>query len=177
MIINQEDVILLIIDVQEKLLNAVFNKDSLERNANIISKATEILNIPKIVTEQYPQGLGESINGIKDNASVFVKTSFNALSDVNLQDELKALGKKQVIIFGIETHICVYQSVVALLELGYDVNVVVDACGSRSEFEYNKALNLMSEYGAKIKTTEMVLFELIKSSKHPNFKEIQSLIK
>ena len=94
-----------------------------------------------------------------------------------MQDELKTLGKKQVIIFGIETHICVYQSVVALLELGYDVNVVVDACGSRSEFEYNRAINLMSEYGAKIKTTEMVLFELIKSSKHPNFKEIQSLIK
>lgn len=177
MFLNQEGSLLFIIDVQEKLLNAIFNKDLVLKNAKILAKAANILSLPIVVTEQYPQGLGESIEGLKENATVFEKVAFNALNDESLLDELKMYGKNQIIILGIETHICVYQTAVALLNNGFNVTVASDACGSRSEYEYNVALANLKDYGAKIKTTEMVLFELLKTAKHPNFKEIQALIK
>ena len=114
---------------------------------------------------------------IVGNAKVYTKTAFNALSDEELLNELKSYKKKQIIIFGIETHICVHQTVAALINYGFNVTVISDACGSRSEYEYQLGLKNMNQNGAKIKTTEMILFELIKGAKHPNFKEIQALIK
>lgn len=177
MINNQNDTIFLIIDIQEKLLNSVFNKELIQKKAEILLKSAEILNIPTIVTEQYPQGLGKTVFELKENISLYEKKDFNALADENLISELKNTKKNQIVIFGIETHICVYQTVIALLNSGFDVTVVKDACGSRSEYEYNSGLNVMKDSGARIKTTEMLLFELIKSSKHPEFKAIQNLIK
>lgn len=177
MILNQDDSLVLVIDVQEKLLNAVFNKEEVSKKSRILAKSANILNLPIIVTEQYPQGLGETIDGIKDSAKLFIKTAFNALTDDLLLKELQKSGKKQIIIWGIETHICVHQTVAALIEAGFEVTVVSDACGSRDESEYKSALACMMRNGANIKTTEMILFELLKGAKHPNFKEIQSLIK
>lgn len=177
MILNQENSLILVIDVQEKLLNAVFNKEVLAKNAKTLVDAAKILSLPIIVTEQYPKGLGETVGGIKNGVKVFEKITFNALSDPLLLQELKQSGKNQIIVFGIETHICVHQTVAALIEAGFDATVVKDACGSRMESEYQSALVCMEKNGAKIKTTEMVLFELLKSAKHSRFKEIQSLIK
>lgn len=177
MILNQDDSLVLVIDVQEKLLNAVFNKDDVAKKSRILATSANILGLPVIVTEQYPQGLGETIVGIKDFAKVFIKTAFNALTDDLLLKELQKSGKKQIIIWGIETHICVHQTVAALIEAGFEVTVVSDACGSRAESEYKSALACMMRNGANIKTTEMILFELLKGAKHPNFKEIQTLIK
>lgn len=177
MILNQEDSLFFIIDVQEKLLNAVFNKDIVEHKTNILAKAAEVLELPLFITEQYPQGLGKTIGNITPKAKVFEKTTFNALADEKLLNEIKSTEKKQIIIWGIETHICVHQTVAAFIEAGFDVTVVADTCGSRSEKEYLFALDCMKKNGANIKTTEMVLFELLKSAKHPSFKAIQSLIK
>lgn len=177
MIHNIETTQLLVIDVQEKLLNAVFNKEIIEKKSKILVKVAEILGLPITVTEQYPQGLGESVEGIKEHAKTFVKTTFNALEDAELLNVLKETNRNQILVFGIETHICVHQTVANLLEQGFDVTVVSDACGSRSEIEYQQALLCMKENGAKIKSTEMVVFELLKSAKHPNFKEIQGMIK
>lgn len=177
MILNQENTIILIIDIQEKLINATFNKDLLAQKAKILVKAANILGLPIFVTEQYPQGLGETISSIKENAKVFIKTDFNALTDKNLLIELKNTNKKQIVIMGIETHICVHQTVSALIKEGFDVTIAKDACGSRFENEYTSALDCMKQNGAKIKTTEMILFEFLKSAKHPHFKEIQTLIK
>lgn len=177
MIHNIETTQLLVIDVQEKLLNAVFNKDIVGKKSRILVKVAEILGLPITVTEQYPQGLGESVEGIKENAKTFVKTAFSALEDAELLKILKETNQNQILVFGIETHICVHQTVANLLEQGFDVTVVSDACGSRSEIEYQQALLCMKENGAKIKSTEMVIFELLKSAKHPNFKEIQGMIK
>ena len=177
MIINEKDCLFLVIDIQEKLLNAVFNKEDLEKKAKILVKTAEILNLPIFITEQYPQGLGETVDEIKNKSNVYIKTSFNALEDKNLENDLNITARKQVIIFGIETHICVYQTVCALIEKGFDVTVVSDACGSRSEVEYKYALDILRNYGAKIKTTEMIIFELIKTAKHPYFKQVQALIK
>lgn len=179
--INTENTAILIIDIQEKLLNAAFNKEIVSKNAGIITQAAKILNITTFITEQYPKGLGETIEIIKENKTektfFYEKTAFNALYNQDLCNKLKNLKIKNIIIAGIETHICVYQTIIALLQDGYSVTVIKDCCGSRKENEYISALDILSKNGAQIKTTEMFLFELLKTSKHPNFKEIQALIK
>lgn len=179
-VLNIEDALLLIIDIQEKLLNAVYNKYELKKNIEIISKTAKILNLPCFVTEQYPAGLGGTISEIKSilsDSQYFEKTEFNALNNADLLIELKNTGKKQVILTGVETHICVRQTANALLNEGFYVSIAKDACGSRSEFENNAGLDIMKQEGADIKTVEIILFELLKTAKHSNFKEIQSLIK
>lgn len=179
--LNSENSLVLIIDVQEKLLNAVFNKETLSKKAAIISKTAQILGIPVIVTEQYPKGLGNTVDEVKqvlpENTQFFEKTSFSALNNPEILDAIKSYNKNQIVIFGIETHICVNQTAAALLELGYEVNVVKDACGSRSDIEYEAGLERMKDNGAHILTTEIALFEWLKGAKNPNFKDVQALIK
>lgn len=180
-ILNVENSLVMIIDVQEKLLNAVFNKEVLEKKAVTIAKTANILDIPVVVTEQYPKGLGATISSVKENlkenTNYFEKTSFSALEDQNILNLIKSTGRKQVIIFGIETHICVNQTVNALILEGFDVQVISDACGSRFEKEYQAGLSRMKDNGAKIITTEIALFEWLRSARHPKFKEVQGLIK
>lgn len=180
-VLDIENSILLIIDIQEKLVNAVFNKDNLIKKSEILTKACNILDIPCIVTEQYPKGLGKTIeciiNNVNGNSQHFEKISFNALENSELSDILNNLRRKQIILAGIETHICVRQTANALLNKGFDVTLVKDCCGSRFETEHIAGIDIMKQEGCFIKTTEMILFELLKTAKHPNFKEIQMLIK
>ena len=173
--LNIDDSVILIIDVQEKLLNAVFNKDICLKNAVIMAKAAQILNIPMIITEQYPKGLGSTVVEITDGigtANFFEKTSFSAFEEI--KDALPK--KKQIILFGIETHICVSQTTEELIRNGYEVYVVKDACGSRAETEYLAGLERMRDNGAHILTTEIALFEWLGTAKHPKFKDVQKLI-
>lgn len=180
-ILNKEDSIVMIIDVQEKLLNAVFNKASLEKKATTLANTAKILEIPVIVTEQYPKGLGATVETLKEvlpeNTQYFEKTAFSALENNDVLEALKNSGKKQVVIFGIETHICVSQTTNALIQDGFEVSVIRDACGSRSELEYSAGLERMKDNGAHVLTTEIALFEWLKGAKHPKFKEVQMLIK
>ena len=174
--LKSEEVLFLIIDVQEKLV-AMINNENVKKDAIKLAKTASILNIPTIITEQYPKGLGETIPEIKEvltDSEYVEKTSFSAFKE----DEVKKLlSQKQVIIFGIETHICVLQTAMDLLNEGYEVFLVQNACGSRTEENKEAALRRLIHAGVQIVTTEMVIFELLESSKHPNFKEIQSLIK
>ena len=176
-----QDSIFLITDIQEKLLNAVFNKDLLKNKAIILVKAASVLNIPIFVTEQYPKGLGSTIPEIKTilqkNSVIQEKTDFNAFENKSFFEKFNNLDKKQIIIMGIETHVCVYQTAEYLLKNGFNVTLAADACGSRSKDEHNCGIDNLKQKGADIKSTEMILFELLKTAKHPNFKEIQSLIK
>lgn len=177
--INADNSLILIIDVQEKLLNMV--KDlNVQKNAEIIAKAARTLNIPVIITEQYPKGLGNTIQEIKNalpNAIYVEKTHFSAYKEEAFAEILRNQHKKQIIIFGIETHICVLQTAFELINNGYEVFVAQDACASRTEHNNSAALKRLLHAGAQIVTTEMVIFELLQSSKNPNFKELQSLIK
>lgn len=163
------------IDIQQKLVNMLKCAQEIASNTTKLMKAAAILDVDTIITEQYPKGLGstiESIRTIKDFKTI-EKTTFSALSTEGF-DKPK---NKNVIVFGIETHICVYQTVLELLKEGYSVFVVADCCASRSKFNHKTALKLMEKEGAKITSLEIILFEFLKSSKHPNFKEIQGLIK
>lgn len=179
--LNLEDSLVLIIDVQDKLLNAVFNKEQVEKKSAIVAEAAKILGIPVVVTEQYPKGLGNTIPAVKDalaeDTEIFEKTAFSALNNEEILEAIQKHNKKQILIFGIETHICVSQTTAALRELGYEVSVIKDACGSRAEEEYLAGLERMKDNGAYIITTEIALFEWLKGAKHPNFKAVQALIK
>ena len=176
-ILNEKSSQLLIIDIQDKLLNASFNKESVEKKSVIMAKSADILGIPITVTEQYPKGLGSTIQELKDaaglRAAYFEKTSFSALENPSVASVIDKSMRKQIIIFGIETHICVNQTVSALISKGYDVSVISDACGSRKECEHKAGLERMKENGAHILTAEIAIFEWLKSARHINFKEVQ----
>lgn len=178
--LNKEDSLLLIIDVQEKLVNAL-QKDVVVEKTSILAKAANTIEIPTIVTEQYPKGLGATVEGVKQNLSqdtkFFEKFDFSALKEEGFKELLAGYGKKQIVICGIETHVCVHQTVADLLAEGYEVYVVKDACASRNKYEFTQGLEIMKQNGAKISCTEIVLFEWLESSKNPHFKEVQALIK
>lgn len=181
-ILNQEDSIVLIVDIQDKLLNAVFNSECVKQKSTIMAKSAVALDLPVYITEQYPKGLGNTIVEISETLNperteVYEKSSFNALFDLNLLSSLKKTGRNQIILMGIETHICVHQTASSLVENGFEVHLIKDACGSRFENEYDAGISRMKENGVHISTTEIALFELLKSAKHPKFKEIQALIK
>lgn len=178
MIVNEQNSLFLFIDVQEKLVE-MLTKDKAKTKSSILAQAATLMGVDCVVTEQYPKGLGSTVDEVKfnlpDSTKFFEKTNFNALADTEIFEAVK--GKENIFVFGIETHICVLQTVTALLKNGFNVYVVKDACASRNTDEFDAAINLMEKAGAKIVTTEITLFELLKSSKHPMFKQVQGLIK
>ena len=122
--------------------------------------------------------MGSTLDCLKnDNQKYFEKTYFSILKEDNFLETLKSYNKNQVILFGIEAHICVYQTAMDLLKEGYEVYFVKDASKSRKENEFITGIELMHQEGVKITCLEIALFELLKTSKHPHFKEIQSLVK
>lgn len=178
--LSAENSLLLIIDIQERLV-AALEKDTIVSKAVKVASAAKALGIPTIVTEQYPKGLGNTVpqlaEVLPEGTEVVEKTSFNALLEEGMAEKIKSFGKKQIVIFGIETHICVHQTTAALLEAGYDVYVIKDACASRNKYEFKQGIEIMQANGAKISCVEIALFEWLKGAKNPKFKEVQALIK
>ena len=178
--LSAENSLVLIIDIQDKLV-AALNKDVIVKNAIKVASAANFLNIPVLLTEQYPKGLGHTVaelqSALPQDSSFVEKTYFNALLEEGMLDKIKSYGKKQIVIFGIETHICVYQTASALIEAGFDVYVIKDACASRNKYEFKQGIDAMIANGAKISCVEIALFDWLKGAKNPKFKEVQALIK
>ncbi len=172
--LNTDNTTILCIDIQDKLVKMLPDGEKVKSNAVKLLAASNILNINTIITEQYPKGLGSTVDEIKSIADFknIEKTTFSALQTKNFPK----IKSKNVVLFGIETHICVYQTALDLLKQRKNVYVIADCSASRSEFNHNTALDTLRQQGAKIETLEMVLFQFLKSSKHPNFKEVQKLI-
>ena len=178
-ILNREDSLYICIDLQGKLMPAMCNVDELVKNTNILLKTADIYNIPVLITEQYPQGLGGTDQRIElpKNHKLFSKDYFSVFGTEDFVKEFNSLDRKNIIVFGIETHVCVYYSVLHLIENGYNVCVVADACSSRKEENKKIALEQMRKIGANIINTEMAIFWHIENSKVENFKELSKLIK
>lgn len=178
--LDKENSLLLIIDVQEKLVNALDKQIVVTRTATL-AKAAKILGVPTIATQQYPQGLGLTVEQVSENftpgTKIIDKTSFSAVKAEGFLDTLKSFNKKQIVICGIETHVCVHQTAADLITEGFEVYVAKDACASRSKYEFKQGIERMQSNGAKISCLEIILFEWLRDAKNPNFKEIQSLIK
>lgn len=182
--LNIENSVLVIIDIQERLVQASKYGTEVAANMTKLAKAANILGIPTIITEQYPKGLGATVlelqTALADNTFKTEKASFSALLEPEFAQkiqELKAAGKTQIVLGGIETHICVLQTTVDLIKEGFEVYIVKDSCASRNKKEYKTGLELLEQYGAKITCVEITLFEWLKTSRHPKFKEVQALIK
>lgn len=174
---------LIMIDVQDKLTNMLpeVNAQNVSKKALSIIKSADILNIKTIITEQYPKGLGATIEPIREylgkKYTPFEKTSFSIVKDEKIFNEIKSSNNKQIVLFGIEAHICVFQSALELKEMGYDVYVVSDISYSRDDIEKELALKTLRHNGIQTVSLEMVLFMWLEGAKHPNFKEIQAFIK
>lgn len=177
-----ENTFLLVLDIQEKLMPVIQNNESIIKYTNILINACNELNIPIIYTEQYPKGLGETILEVKESlnnakAKYFSKNSFSAYPII--KDEvlkLKEEGKTSIIIAGVETHICVYQTIKDL-KSNFKIHVPFEIVGSRNPNNYENGLDLIRDMGASITNIETILFDLIKTSEHPSFKVISKLIK
>ena len=178
-IFNKEESLFICIDLQERLIPAMHDKETLVKNSNILMKMSEIYNIPVLITEQYPQRLGKTDSKIElpKNHKMFSKDYFSAFGVEDFVNEFNSLNKKNIIIFGLETHVCVYYTVFHLIQNGYAVYVVADACASRTNESKKIALKQMRKLGANVITTEMVLFAHIENSKVPNFKDLSNLVK
>lgn len=177
--LKQEETVLMIIDIQERLVPAMPNGQKVMQNTNIIISISNKLNVPIIVTEQYPRGLGKTVSEVSDyfeGVSVYEKITFSGCTD-EVITTIKRLGKKKIIIVGMETHVCVFQTVRDLLAHGYQVFVVEDAVCSRTKENYLNGLMLMSAMGAVVTNTETVAFDLMKEAGTPLFRELSKLIK
>jgi len=176
--LQADETVLVIIDLQEKLMKAMDQREKVYKNTNLLTNLAAQMDIPVIVTEQYPRGLGptapELLTGLK-NYLYMEKMEFSAIE--GLRKILAPLNRKTVLVTGSETHVCVFQTVRDLVEDGYNVQVVKDAVCSRFEENYQNGLDLMHGTGAIISNTETVLFDLMKVAGSPVFKVISPLIK
>lgn len=175
-----ENSLLVIIDIQQAFCDKIHGFDAVLENSVRLAKSCAELDIPTIVTEQYPKGLGQTFSEISGNVKNFdpiEKTDFSAYNSKEFVDRIKKHSRKHIIICGIETHVCVNQTVHALLDEGYTVHVVADACSSRTKDNKLIGLAKMKESGAVITSAETVVFELLVSSKNPKFKTVQSFFK
>ena len=171
---------LVVIDVQGKLAQLMYDKDVLFKNIQILIKAAKILNIPVLWCQQCPKALGPTIPEISElltEIKPINKSVFSCCGDEQFNIRLNELSRKQVLLCGIETHVCIYQTAIDLLRKGFTVDVIANGVSSRTKENKKVALKRMSAEGAKISSVEMTLFELLKTAKHPNFKEIARLIK
>ena len=175
-----ENSALMIIDVQGRLASLIHGADDLIKEINIMIKAADILDMPVIWMEQYPQGLGYTVDAIKDNLvnhKAIEKITFSGCGCDDVMQALKDSGRNQVIVTGIESHVCVYQTVLGLINEGYQVAINQDAISSRTPTNKQLGLERMKDAGAIKTSTEMILFELMQTAKHPNFKKISNLLK
>lgn len=175
-----EDTVGLVIDIQERLLPHIFKYEELLHKTSILIEGLKVLNIPILVTEQYRKGLGETVPVIAEKIDSFQpmeKMSFSCCDDIIFIDRLKNSGKKNVIICGIEAHVCLLQTTIDLLEKGYQPVVVEDCTSSRKMLDKFIAIERMRQEGAIITTYESILFELTQVSGTDQFKAISKLVK
>lgn len=178
-ILNEKKAALLIIDIQEKILKVMQNPEQLIQNILKLIKGINILQMPIFYTEQYPKGLGQTVMEIKNELEndAIQKMSFSCFGADNLFEQLKKQNIEQVIVCGIEAHVCVQQTALDLLANGFQVNVLADIVSSRKKIDYEVALKRMKKHGAEITTYEAVLFELLNVSGTQEFKSISKIIK
>jgi nicotinamidase-related amidase len=175
--LEAEQCALVVIDIQEKLLPPIFQKEQLLRNAQLLIRAAGILKIPVLVSTQYAKGLGGTvpeISSLLEGNEAIDKTLFSCFGSAAFCNELKRLpGRRNTLLLcGMESHICVTQTALGALREGYVVHVASDAVSSRAEWNWKIGLERMRAAGAVISSTEMVIYELMRSSSSAAFKEL-----
>ena len=173
---------LLVIDVQEKLFPLIHDRDSVLASAVSLVQGSAIFELPVLATEQYPRGIGTTVARLNEALSsvhgdVLHKMAFSCCGDEGVRAKLREIDRRQVIVAGIETHVCILQTTLDLLSMDYLVFVCADAVGSRTPLDHNLALARMRQAGAVVTTVESALFELCVECGTSRFKDMLKLIK
>jgi nicotinamidase-related amidase len=199
-----DDALLVVVDMQEKLVPAMHGADGVARKAETLIRGCLLLGIPVIFTQQYTKGLGETIPSLKDAyteaASAYAdsagygiapgaancaqtafsyieKTSFSAVDEPAFVKAIDCTERNEIILCGVESHVCVMQTAGDLYRRGHTVRIAADASASRSTLDSDFAYSRMTQEGITVTTTEALLFDFMKSSKHPAFRSISELVK
>ena len=184
MFVQRERGLLVVVDMQERLLPVMYNAQEVEENILKLLALAKTYQWPVLLTEQYPKGLGRTVEGLKkelgDLYSPIEKVSFSCMGSEAFRDrifQLKRDGRDQVVVTGIEAHVCVYQTVMHLLTQGWEVHLASDGVGSRVQRNHLWALDIMDNAGAWIKPTETIIFEVLEQAGTPQFKAMMPYIK
>jgi nicotinamidase-related amidase len=178
--INRNEAVLIVIDIQGSLFQAMQDKENLLTNAAKVIRGAKIFNLPIIVTEQIPEKLGQTIPALAgelDDIEHIGKESFSCWGNNHFREKLESYNRRKAIIMGIESHVCVYQTAIDLIDNGYSVHVVADAVSSRTKENSDIGLAAMKSAGAQIASAEMILFELLRSAGDAQFKYIYKIVK
>jgi len=179
-LIRASDSVLVIIDMQERLVPAMQAPARTLKNAKLLLQSADACTVPVLLTEQYPQGLGNTVPDIAQlagDAKVIEKLHFSCMEDTQFHSCFSALNRKQAVLAGMEAHICVVQTAASLVEQGYEVFVVSDATASRTLESEKACLTRLNASGVNVVTTEMVIFEWLGNAGSPSFKTLLPLIK
>lgn len=180
-ILDGEKSVFLIVDVQEAFRSVIGDFALIASNIARAARGFQILDVPMIVTEQYPAGLGRTAEEIlltlPDGLEPVEKTAFSAFGSAEFRVKLEDLGAETVILCGVETHVCINQTAHDLLDQGLSVHLLTDCVGSRFESDKRAGLKKMRDNGVVTSSVEMALFEIMRDANHPKFKEIQAVIK
>ncbi len=179
--LDAEKTVLVVIDVQERLVPAM-PEDIYLRLRNTVAMLVEVaglLGIPVVTTEQYPKGIGHTVPELAAacNETVIEKVSFGCCGEPTFLKALKNTGRTQVLITGMEAHVCVYQTVLGLLEDGYYVHLIRDAVCSRNKTDYLAGVANAGQAGAVVTTAETVMFQMLQESTHEQFRAVSKLVK
>ncbi len=178
--LNSLEAVLVMVDFQGRLAEIVDRSELEATNAIRLVKGCQALGVPILATAQVPEKLGPILPELEEaleNRSIIAKSSFSALREPDFQLALHKTSRKQVILTGIEAHVCVLQTGIDLLEAGYQVHVLSDGVFSRTHENHDLALKRLYECGATLSSLEIALFEMVRTSKHPEFRTISRLIK
>ncbi|MFC1902057.1 hydrolase [Chloroflexota bacterium] len=178
--LTTENAALVVIDIQDRMMRVMNDKERLLQNLQKLVKGMRVLEVPVILTEQYPAGLGPTLPELAQllpDIRPIEKLSFSCWGEDRFRQELEALKRQQVIIAGIEAHVCVYQTAMDLSRLGYEVHVAADCVSSRETANKEVCLAQMSGAGISLTTTEMALFELLRVAQGDKFKQISNIVK
>jgi nicotinamidase-related amidase len=177
-LMSRHDTAMLVVDMQEKLLPLIAQQQRVTWNVRRLLDGAKLLGLPILATEQYPQGLGATTPVIRERlGEVPAKTMFSCRECEALFEPFRAAGIFKILVCGIETHVCVQQTVIDLLGEGFRVYIAADAVGSRQSLDHDWALQRMDSSGAVITTTEAALFEWCEVAGSPEFKQISALVR
>lgn len=180
-ILDKNQTVLVVVDLQEAFRSPIPDFAIIVEKTSIAVRGFAILDVPIIVTEQYPKGLGrtadEILLSLPDTAETLEKTAFSSCGANSFSEKLKALNAKQIVLAGIEAHICVNQTAHDLLNEGYQVHLLQDCVSSRTTHDKHTGIEKMRMSGVIPSNVEMALFELMRDAKHEKFKEIQAFVK
>jgi nicotinamidase-related amidase len=177
MFLQKDSSVLLVVDMQEKLLPTISRKEDITANIKRLIALAKTMELPIVLTEQYPKGLGKTDSSLAqelgEHYAPIEKMTFSCMGAEAFRKtvyQLRLQGRYQITVSGIEAHVCVYQTVIHLLSEGWDVHIAADGIGSRAEQNWLWALDLMGQSGALIKPTETIMFEMLERAGTPQFK-------